>query len=167
MQYKVLAVGSEGANAPRHYESKYGSMVAYKLKLEGSNDIVELSKKSTSPAPAIGDTLNGTVEKTDFGHKFKAESTFNGTGNGGKSYQPKDEAAIKAMWAIGQAVQLHAAVTRNGGEEAQGIEVTAKELFAMVERVKAGTSAVVTKDVVVEDISDDPIDLDDIPEAFK
>jgi hypothetical protein len=40
------------------------------------------------------------------------------------------------MWAIGQAVQLHVAVTANGGEETQTIAETAKELFDMVDRVK-------------------------------
>lgn len=160
MQYKILAVGSEGTNAPRHYESKYGSMVAYKLKLEGSNDIVELSKKSSSPAPAIGDMLNGTIEKTDFGHKFKSENTFNG---GGKTYQPKDEAGIKAMWSIGQSVAFHSS---NKDATFNDIEDGAKKFFAMVDRVKNGTK-VETKDRVVEDISDDPIDLNDIPDVFK
>lgn len=56
------------------------------------------------------------------------------------AYQPREDhhEAIKAQWAIGQAVQLHIAVTAKGGEEAQSIEDTAKELFAMVDRVKVG-----------------------------
>jgi hypothetical protein len=161
MVYKVLAVGSEGANAPRHYETQYGKMVAYKLKLEGSNDIVEISKKDTSPAPKIGDELNGTIEKTEFGHKFKADKmAFNG---GGKTYQPKDEAGIKAMWSIGQSVAFHASNTEATFND---IEAGAKKFFAMVDRVKTGevkTEKPVTKDYVVEDIKDEPIDLSDIP----
>ena len=55
------------------------------------------------------------------------------------AYQPREDRheAIKAQWAIGQAVQLHIAVTAKGGEEAQSIEATAKEFFAMVDRVKS------------------------------
>lgn len=158
-RYVISAVGTaEAGNAPREYDSQYGKMIAYKLKLEGVNDIVEMSRKADSPAPKAGDELIGTIEKTQYGHKFKAERPQNSF----KS-QPKDEAGIKAMWAIGQAVQLHSAVTRNGGEEAQGIEATAKELFAMVDRVKGST--VVTEPKVQDVVADIPetVDLSDIP----
>lgn len=49
----------------------------------------------------------------------------------GGDYKPKDETAIKAMWAIGQAVECI-------GSDLAQIETYAHELFAMVERIKAG-----------------------------
>jgi hypothetical protein len=59
-----------------------------------------------------------------------------------QGYKGKDEDAIKAMWAIGQAVQLELVTPKinpNGGPEASNIEVWADKLFAMVDRVKQGT----------------------------
>jgi hypothetical protein len=50
-------------------------------------------------------------------------------------YQPKDEAAIRAMWAIGQAVQL-GGVVGNSQPPIDWVEETAVSLFHMVDRVK-------------------------------
>lgn len=93
----------------------------------------------------IGNSYYGTIteEKSKAGKpylRFRREKVPEGS-TGPSSDKPTEEywenkqAQIKAQWAIGQAVQLHIAVTANGGEEAQGIEATAKELFAMVDRV--------------------------------
>jgi hypothetical protein len=54
-----------------------------------------------------------------------------------QGYKGKDEDAIKAMWAIGQAITIYNA----GGqrEDPSFVEVQADKLFAMVDRVKQGT----------------------------
>lgn len=55
-------------------------------------------------------------------------------------YWAEKDLTIRAQWAIGQSIQLHIAVTANGGKEAQSIETTANELFQMVPRIVAGES---------------------------
>lgn len=90
-----------------------------------------------------------------------------------KEWQQRDDSHIKAQWAIGQAVQLQArqGLTMPHYDE---LEVSAKLLYAMVERVKSGkTNQTVeleklsgdkyTEDTVIMDIGDEPINLDDIP----
>jgi hypothetical protein len=64
-----------------------------------------------------------------------------------KEWQPRDDDAIRAQWAIGQAVSMHnddKAVTgaqfiAGGDKSLPAIEATAKQLFAMVERVKGSS----------------------------
>jgi hypothetical protein len=60
------------------------------------------------------------------------------------SYQPKDEKGIKAMWAIGQAVQLYIAEFGSAEKQPETIPVVqayAEDLFALVDRVKASEGA--------------------------
>lgn len=52
------------------------------------------------------------------------------SGGGSRSYQPKDDAAIKAMWAIGQSI------AQLGNASPDSIEANAAQLFHMVDRVK-------------------------------
>lgn len=52
-------------------------------------------------------------------------------------YQPKDEAAIKAMWAIGQSIEFVVpSGIENRDDGLKHVEEVASELYAMVERVK-------------------------------
>ena len=75
MEYTIEAVASE----VREYESKYGTMKSYKLKLTGELDPVELSQKATTPAPTVGTVLNGNIEDGQYGKKFKKDFQANGT----------------------------------------------------------------------------------------
>lgn len=54
-----------------------------------------------------------------------------GYGGSKPSYQPRDDSHIKAQWAIGQAGLLI-----EDKNDLEGIETLAKDLFAMVDRVK-------------------------------
>lgn len=76
--YKVTAVSQE----TRSFETKFGSMISYKLKLDGVDTPVELAQKSTTPAPTEGTVLHGHIEETSFGPKFKKEQP-QGQGFGG------------------------------------------------------------------------------------
>lgn len=70
-------------------------------------------------------------------------------------YQPKDEAAIKAMWAIGQAMgSVNQGVVDYDHDNVASL---AKELFALVDEVKTGEK--------VEDIGEEDLNklFDDIP----
>lgn len=77
-EYRIEAVSSE----TRTYDTKYGQMVSYKLKLEGVDAPVELGQKTTTPAPQAGATLSGHVEDGPYGKKFKKEQAQFGGGSG-------------------------------------------------------------------------------------
>lgn len=142
-EYKIEAVSDK----TREFESKYGKFISYKLKLGGEDEVVELVKKWDSPAPKKGEVLTGTIDTSgEYGAKFKVERPAFGGGRSG--YQPKDEAAIKAMWSIGQAIAFSATQkTALGIEE---LEAVATDLYAMVDRVKAAE----TKEDKKEDFRD-------------
>lgn len=78
---------------------------------------------------------------------------------GSGNYVPKDEKAIQAMWAIGQSI----AALNDKVEDLQLVEDYAKELFAMVDRVKTGESTSEQSDTVTGDDTvadaDAPLDL--------
>lgn len=57
-----------------------------------------------------------------------------------KEWQPRDDSAIRAQWAIGQSVVLYNANNEDSlGPHMNVIEAQAKELYAMVDRVKGET----------------------------
>lgn len=85
-----------------------------------------------------------------------------------RSYQPKDEAAIKAMWSIGQSITAHTISPDLDVNDFGTIESYAKELFAMVDRVKVGPEAPAApvQDVVITDIGDEPITMAELDNIF-
>jgi hypothetical protein len=86
--------------------------------------------------------------------------------SGRSSYTPKDEKAIQSMWAIGQAVQLTIA-TYKGSDALGAIEGMANELYGLVEIIKNGRKVEIeTIPDVVHPVTDDPIDLSQVEEAF-
>jgi hypothetical protein len=114
-KYTVSAVHPD----TKSYEGKYGTMVTYKVKFAEDADTIEISRKPSSPAPKVGDELEGVVNTTDYGKKFKQDFTqgqggggrpaFAGGGSGGKfSSDPytmylsyaKDIAVIPQMFAF-------------------------------------------------------------------
>jgi hypothetical protein len=114
---------------------------------QGPNAIYILTKPEN--APVLGSQLEGSIAP-DRGGKLKFTKTP-GTitlksgevrtvsGAAGQSkpmpYPKRDDSAIKAQWAIGQAVQLLIASGASSVDRDK-LEEQAKELFAMVERVK-------------------------------
>lgn len=82
MEYKITAV-SENVKT---YESKYGQMKEYKVKLEGVAEAVSINQKDSSPAPVVGSTLTGSIQDTEYGKKFKKEYSQGGFSGGSKSY---------------------------------------------------------------------------------
>lgn len=173
--YKVTAVSGQ---PPRQFETKYGPLVSYKIKLEGVSEVVEITKKPDSPVPKEGDSLYGTLDMSgQYGPKFKSErradNSFGGGGNAGSkpAYQPKDEKAIQAMWAIGQAVAANG--ERNDqkiGDYTGVVFDIAVELFNMVDLVKnngveekAEPETPKSDLEAVADLMDAPVDLSEIP----
>lgn len=120
--YTIKAVSSE----PREWEGAYGKMLSYHIQVEGNGEPVTLNKKPDSPAPQVGDVIYGDVVPGEFGQRFKAaKKPFAG-------YQ-RDDKAIQAQWAIGQAREW---VQYNEGHGTADIENEAKQFFGMIERIK-------------------------------
>lgn len=89
-----------------------------------------------------------------------------------KEWQPRDDSAIQAQWAIGQAVQLIGSkITANkDGADLEPIEACAKRFFAMIDRVKNSPTENGSKEDRDEDAEmhrlaamSEEINLDDIP----
>lgn len=177
-EYKVTKVSTQ---EPKVYEGQYGTTYYIKVMLEGIDEPVEIGKKSPN-ALKQGDTVYGTVTDGQYGKKFKAEKNPNGYSGGGK--YTRDDSAIRAQWAIGQAIQIAVAKGKLDNPIIlwAGMEADAKELFAMVDRVKGSVSESPKQDWVkpevrekltkedtppvdaYEDIDEDTIiDMDSIP----
>ncbi len=129
-EYKVTAVSPK----TKEWSSQYGDMVTYYVKVDSETDAVQMNKKADSKPPQVGDELYGTITSTEYGLKFKGEKKpFNTK----PAYEPREDhhEAIKAQWAIGQAVQVFIS---EKGKSLNQVEIDAKEFYAMVDRVKAG-----------------------------
>lgn len=129
--YTISAVSSQ---PPREWQGKFGLNRSYKVKFAGSDAVVELVRKASELAPVQGEILNGTIEQTEYGPKFKKARSF----GGGKSFAPRDDSAIRAQWAIGQAVHWYKDSLEDKEPPLDKIETLAGDFFAMAERVKAG-----------------------------
>lgn len=68
MKYTVKQVSEN----PKEYETKYGKMKAYKVMLD-NDEVVEINQKESTPAPTVGQELEGHIEEGEFGKKFKKE----------------------------------------------------------------------------------------------
>lgn len=104
---------------PREWNStKGGPMLSYKINVTdeaGAKTLaVEWARKKDSPAPVVGQTLDGAIEPTDYGPKFKAAQGSFGGGGGGRQRDPKETAAIQRMAAHKAAVGLIQAKAQAG-----------------------------------------------------
>lgn len=76
-----------------------------------------------------------------FRREKRPEDQAQPQGKSKRDWQPRDDAAIRAQWAIGQAMTfLVAANDVNDGNPIEQAEILAKELYAMVDRVKDSNS---------------------------
>jgi hypothetical protein len=94
--YTITAVQPE----PRAWNStKGGPMLSYRVTLRNEQGAekpnVEWARKATSPAPAVGQTIEGTVEDGQYGPKFKAAQQMGGGGGGGG--RPRDPAERRSI----------------------------------------------------------------------
>lgn len=120
---------------------KYGlNVVKATLELDGKQAEVEILQKPETPLPSDGEQLEGQVEKTQYGLKFKRASKFNG--NGGNGYSKDREESIDRAVAIKSATQLVSARIMAGelkGEEAAqaALEAMTVDIIALVKGDKA------------------------------
>lgn len=172
-QYKITKVSVE---EPRKWDNPKGGTIFYiKTLLEGHDRPVSIGKKSPD-ALKVGDTVYGTINP-DPEHpedKFKADPPQFGGGQtsfGGSSkppYIPKDEAAIKAMWAIGQVMNYMGNAVPEGkvvnitDDFLENVTEAASRLFIMVDRVKGSTDT--KADEPMPEYQDDgEVDVSQIP----
>lgn len=112
MNYTVKAV-----NSSREWESQAGGqMISYKLALEGDGKLVgdvELAQKKATPAPTVGQSIDGTIESTNYGPKLKKDFAGGGKsfgGGGGRAKDPSERRSIERQVAFKGAVELVSAI---------------------------------------------------------
>lgn len=119
------------------------------MTLQGVSEPVRIVVKDPTKIKD-GDKLYGEIKKQTskagkdylrFYRETRPDDSQQGFGNrtgGAKpAWQPRDDSAIRAQWAIGQAVTIHMThAPSKGFTRSDEIEKTAKELFSMVDRVK-------------------------------
>lgn len=99
-----------GAVSPqvRDWSSKDGNQFKeYKVHLRDGDTLhtaVSWSRKASSPAPEKGQVLEGNLEETQFGKKFKATPKAFG-GGGARGRDPKERAEIRRQNAHSQALR--------------------------------------------------------------
>lgn len=171
MLYKIQAV----SQTVREYDSKYGPMKSYKVKFVGNDEAIELTQKASSPAPYEGQELEGEIDTSgQYGPKFKkAYGSGGGSyGGGGKSYGSKPMADPFTMY-LSYAKDIVVAAMARGDKLSVDDAISAtldggKKLYdarpdAPAQVPEAVKEVFGSKDVVIDEISDDPIDLSEIP----
>lgn len=137
-EYVVEQVSAKDPKEWSFTDKKTGNQIAmktYKVMVAHEEEPIDVNRKADSAKPVAGDVLDGTIEDTDFGKRFKATpKPFNG--GAGTSYTPRDDAAIQAQWSIGQAVTVLISAGTGLATNMDMIESTAKDFFAMIDRVK-------------------------------
>ena len=129
--YTVKAV-----NRQKSWKGKYGDMVSYYCVLhnkEGKGGEVEIAQKVTTTPPSEGQKLEGTVEKGDYGLKFKKDAPAGGGGGFRGGPRPDDPAtrdSIERQVAVKAAAEVFAGQSKLPSED-EILRVTAAFLEAM------------------------------------
>lgn len=78
----------------------------YSVQFEGSEDWIDINQKPATPAPTVGQELEGEIEKTNWGYRFKkAASGFSGGFQKGGSTDPATRTSIERQTALTRAVE--------------------------------------------------------------
>lgn len=140
--FKIEQVSSR---APEEFNTAYGTLEKYRIMLPGYSEAITINKKPGN-RPKAGDVIYGTVENTTYGLKFNSESRPEYAGKDSKqstsraSYQPRDDKAIQAQFAIKAAIATVVPSYEKGTVPADAeIESWAHDYMAMIERVKIGS----------------------------
>lgn len=92
--YKILSVEPRAA-----YDTQYGTMQPYALKLEGVDGFVQLSQKPETAPPAVGQTIHGHTYEQNGQHggflKFKkVNPNYADNGGGSKPQTTADQGRV-------------------------------------------------------------------------
>jgi hypothetical protein len=98
-------------NGKREFESKYGPLVSYKVTItgdDGYNGDAEMTRKPESPAPTAGETIEGTLDKSNpkFPPKLKKIPGMGGAPGRAPGRSNKDSQSIERQVAFKGAVEL-------------------------------------------------------------
>lgn len=118
------------------WTSKYGPMKSYALKLEEVDGWVSVNQKPETAAPSVGNTLYGHLDTKSAGDKTWLQFKKEARPDGGSGYSASTPS---------------------------GLVGDSKTTEYMVQMLEELTDRRKKPDVVLEDISDEPIDLAEIP----
>jgi hypothetical protein len=110
----------EAITGNREFESKYGPLKSYKVKISGDDGFsgeAEITQKPTTAAPTVGQAIEGTLDKSNpkFPPKLKkAQVQSGGFSGGGKPN--KDSKSIERQVAFKGAVEIVVAMLGAGQE---------------------------------------------------
>lgn len=148
--FKITAVSPE----VREYETKFGEMKSYKVRFEGSQDVVEISQKASTPAPTVGQELEGTITDTEYGKKFK--KAFGQTGfQGGRKEDPAKQDSIMKQTSLKAAAQV--------SSKPEEVIEWAEQYFAWLKDKGEVLPQLNQDEPPIEAFKEDEIDLSDIP----
>lgn len=127
MSYRITAV-----NSTREWPSKKTGQqyISYDIDLvlpDGTTEgNIELAQKKTTPAPQVGDTLEGSIDRSgSYGPKFKKAQGQGGGGarggGGSRARDPQERASIERQVAYKGAVDLAVALCPANPSEADFI----------------------------------------------
>ena len=152
MKFEATTVKAEEV-----WRSPDGQRILYEVLMNDENG--EPVKFKTYSQTIATKDWTGTVESEERSGKrgpetFVKQPQKEGFSGGGRSFTPRDDTHIKAQWAIGQAIILEGSEAVTHLKDGL-LETLAKELFAMVDRVKQ-------TDTVhpAEKVSDDQLSID-------
>jgi hypothetical protein len=141
--FTVLAVDGK----VRDWQSEHGTMRAYKINLrgqDGTEHTAEWSRKLSSAAPEVGQTLEGEIVQGQYGARFKKTQAG---GGGSREYKadPAKQRAIAMEAAQKVAVDILRLAMDQGvwkapeekpvGEMAGVVKTIAQSLFSQIEEV--------------------------------
>lgn len=116
--YTIESIVSE-----REFESKYGPLKSYKVRVSGDdgfNGEAEITQKPTTPAPQGGQQIEGTLDKSNpkFPPKLKKAQANNGGGFKGGGRSNKDSESIERQVAYKGAVEMCVSFAEDASEAA-------------------------------------------------
>ena len=154
MKYKISNSMRTG-----EFESKFGKMVKYTVQFDGEAEAVEIVQKPDSPEPKTGDEVEGDIETTQYGRKFKRERQgYNG--GGGKS-DPATQKAIIRQNSLTNAV-AYCTAKANLMEQKKALEyLTGKQVMQVATyfaKYSEGSVTVVTESEKKEEIPEQQVD---------
>jgi hypothetical protein len=125
----------EAVNESWDWDGKFGKNRSYKLHLKGPDGAsqagVELAQKLDTPAPQVGQTLQGTLDTSGRYVKFRKDQQPGGFGGGGpRPRDPKESAQIVRQWAVREAL-VYARLRHDQGKLPE--DFTFEDLFMVAD----------------------------------
>jgi len=115
----------------KEWTGNYGTMIDFQVAVSSTDgpQTVVITQKPTSTPPAIGDVIEGTVTKNQYGLKLKrafdgggslneVAPSSNGSASVGKAFGPRDDAVRRAV-AFKGAIEV--AVKADGGASVENV----------------------------------------------